>query len=54
MGVHLSDIIYPTFGATLIIGTFLVLVFSATLVSFIPARKIATLNPVNALKGKVQ
>lgn len=54
MGVHLSDIIYPTFGTTLIIGTFLVLVFSATLVSFIPARKIATLNPVNALKGKVQ
>lgn len=53
MGVHLSDIIYPTFGGTLIIGTFLVLVFSATLVSFIPARKIATLNPVNALKGKV-
>lgn len=54
MGVHLSDIIYPIFGATLIIGTFIVLVISATLVSFIPARKIATLNPVNALKGKVQ
>lgn len=54
MGVRLSDIIYPTFGATLIIGTFSVLVFSATLVSFIPARKIATLNPVNALKGKLQ
>ncbi len=54
MGIHLSDIIYPRFGVTLIIGTFLVLVFSATLVSFIPARKISTLNPVNALKGKVQ
>lgn len=54
MGVHLSNIIYPTFGVTLITGTFLVLVFSATLVSFIPARKISTLNPVNALKGKIE
>jgi len=53
MGVRFSDIIYPSFGPALIIGTLLVLIFSATLVSFLPARKISTMNTANALKGKI-
>jgi ABC-type lipoprotein release transport system permease subunit len=53
MGFRLANIIYPVFGFTLIAGTMLLLVFSATLVSFLPARKISKLNPVNALKGKI-
>ena len=53
MGVQFAENIYPTFGSVLITGTFVVLVFSATLVSFLPARKITKLNPVYALKGKI-
>jgi len=53
MGMQFADIIYPVFGSVLIAGTFLLLVFSATLVSFLPARKITKLNPVYALKGKL-
>jgi len=53
MGFRLADTIHPIFGITLIAGTFLLLVASATLVSFLPARKISKMNPVNALKGKL-
>ena len=53
MGISMANIIYPSFGPTLIGGTFLLLVFSATLVSFLPARKISKMNPVDALKGKM-
>ncbi|MBZ0243832.1 MAG: FtsX-like permease family protein [Bacteroidales bacterium] len=53
MGVQFADIIYPVFGLALVAGTFVVLVFTATLVSFLPARKITKLNPVYALKGKI-
>jgi ABC-type lipoprotein release transport system permease subunit len=53
MGVQFADVIYPSFGSVLIAGTFVLLVFTATLVSFLPARKISKLNPVYALKGKI-
>lgn len=53
MGVRMGNIIYPSFGSTLILGTLATLIISATLVSFLPARKISKLNPVDALKGKL-
>lgn len=53
MGIAMANIIYPSFGAMLIFGTLLLLVSSATLVSFLPARKISKMNPVDALKGKM-
>ena len=53
MWLYLSNVIHPAFSFLLIIGTLLILIVSATLVSFIPARKISKLNPVNALKGKI-
>lgn len=53
MGISMANIIYPSFGLTLIGGTLLLLVFSATLVSFLPAQKISKMNPVDALKGKM-
>lgn len=54
MGVTISDRIYPVYGIGLILGTILIVVISATIVSFMPARKIAKMNPVDALKGKMQ
>ena len=54
MGVTIAERIFPVYGLGLILGTVLVVVISATLVSFLPARKIAKMNPVDALKGKLQ
>jgi ABC-type antimicrobial peptide transport system permease subunit len=53
MGISIANRVYPTFGFGLVAGTVILLLISATLVSFLPARKIATMNPVNALKGKM-
>ncbi len=54
MGIAMADRIYPVYGISLILGTVALVVISATIVSFLPARKIAKLNPVEALKGKIQ
>ncbi len=53
VGVSMSAIIYPYFGLGLIITTLLLVISAATIVSYMPARKIAKMDPVNALKGKV-
>ena len=53
MGISIADIIYPVFGIGLIVGSIILVVISATIVSFLPARKIARMNPVDALKGKL-
>ncbi|MCG2459496.1 FtsX-like permease family protein [Flavobacteriaceae bacterium F89] len=54
MGIAVAERIFPVYGAGLIFGTMVLVVASATLVSFLPARKIAKMNPVDALKGKLQ
>lgn len=53
-GVPISTEIIPTYGAGLIFGTLLLVVISATIVSYLPARKIARMKPTEALKGRVQ
>lgn len=54
MGIAMADVIYPVVGLKLILTTILLVVIAATIVSFLPARKIARMNPVDALKGKLQ
>lgn len=54
MGFALADKIYPVFAIQLIIGTILLVTISATIVSYLPAKKIAKMDPVAALKGKLQ
>lgn len=53
MGIPLSDTIHPLYSFNLIVGVFLLVVISATLVSLLPAYKISKMNIVNALKGKI-
>jgi len=53
LGMAIADRIYPYYTVGLIIQTILLIVVSATIVSYLPARKISKLNPVNALKGKL-
>jgi ABC-type antimicrobial peptide transport system permease subunit len=50
----MADIIYPAYSPQLFFGTVFMLVSLATLVSFLPARKISKMDPVDALKGKLQ
>ncbi|MBL0310014.1 MAG: ABC transporter permease [Bacteroidetes bacterium] len=54
IGLAVAERIFPVYGVGLILGTILLVVLSSTIVSFLPSRKIATMNPVDALKGKVQ
>jgi ABC-type antimicrobial peptide transport system permease subunit len=54
MGISVADVIYPTYGIGLIISTIVIVVLASTIVSFLPARKIAKLKPTDALKGKIQ
>ena len=54
MGVSIAERIFPVYGIGLVVVTIILVVMAATIVSFLPARKIAKMNPVDALKGKLQ
>ena len=54
MGITLAETIYPYYSVSLIISTLLLVVLSATIVSYLPARKISKMKPTDALKGKLQ
>ncbi len=54
VGLAIAERIFPIYGFSLLVGTVIVVVLASTIVSFLPARKIAKINPVSALKGKLQ
>ncbi|MCK5348162.1 MAG: FtsX-like permease family protein, partial [Desulfobacula sp.] len=54
MGISIAERIFPVYGAGLILGTIALVVISATIVSFLPAKRIAKMDPADALKGKIQ
>lgn len=54
MGITISETIYPYYSLQLILFSLILIVVSATIVSFLPARKIAKMKPTDALKGKLQ
>lgn len=54
MGITVAETIYPYYSVGLIITTLILVVVSATIVSYIPARKISKMKPTDALKGKLQ
>jgi ABC-type antimicrobial peptide transport system permease subunit len=49
----IAEKIIPYYSFSLIIITIILVVFSATIVSYLPARKIAKMKPTDALKGKL-
>ena len=53
-GLSIAERIYPAYSFALIVGTIVLVVVSATIVSFLPSRKISKMNPTLALKGKLQ
>ncbi len=52
-GITIGDRIFPSFSIGLILSTILLVVISATIVSYFPTRRISKLNPTDALKGKI-
>lgn len=53
-GFAMADTMYPVYSGTLVIGTTLVVLLATTIVSYWPSRKIAKMNPTEALRGKLQ
>ncbi len=51
-GLALNQALYPAYSLGLVIMTILIVLAATTVVSFIPTRKIVTLKPTDALKGK--
>ncbi len=52
-GIPLGEKLFPAYGAGLIVGTTLLVFITVTFVSYLPARKIAHLQPTDALRGKI-
>ena len=54
MGISIAEKVFPAYSLGLIAFSVLLVVITATIVSYLPARKIAKMNPTDALKGKLQ
>jgi ABC-type lipoprotein release transport system permease subunit len=52
--ITLAETIYPYYSLRLIISTIILVILSATIVSYLPSRRISKMKPTDALKGKLQ
>lgn len=53
-GISMPNTIYPVYTLGLIVATVLIILITTTVVSYWPSRKIAKMNPTDALRGKIQ
>ena len=53
-GMAMAQTMYPVFNVGLVISTVLLLTLTTAVVSWLPSRKIAKMNPTDALRGKLQ
>ena len=53
LGVPMSDTMYASISPELIISTVIFLIIVTAIVSYLPARKIAKMNPTDAIRGKI-
>ncbi len=54
MGLAVAEKIFPVYSLGLIGITIVFVLITATIVSYIPSRRIAKMNPTEAIKGKIQ
>jgi ABC-type lipoprotein release transport system permease subunit len=52
-GMAIAETLYPVYSAQLVVATTLIVMAAVTVVSFIPARRIARLKPTDAIRGKL-
>jgi len=53
-GMAMAQTLYPVYSAGLVVATVLLVMVVTAIVSYWPARRIAKMNPTEALKGKIQ
>jgi ABC-type lipoprotein release transport system permease subunit len=53
-GITIADTMYPVYSASLVITTTFIVCMTTAVVSYLPSRKIAKMNPTEALRGKLQ
>jgi putative ABC transport system permease protein len=53
-GMAMAQTLYPIYSAGLVISTILIVVVVTTVVSYWPSRRIAKMNPTEALRGRIQ
>ncbi len=53
-GMAIAQTLYPVYSLGLVVFTTLLVVITTTIVSYLPSRKIAKMNPTDALRGKIQ
>jgi len=53
-GLAIAQTLYPVYSAGLVISTVLILTTVTAIVSYWPSRRIAKMNPTDALRGKLQ
>jgi putative ABC transport system permease protein len=52
-GFSIGNTLFPAYTVALVLGTVALVMIMVTIVSFLPTRRIAKLNPTDALKGKM-
>jgi len=53
-GMAMSQTLYPIYSGGLVVSTVLIVMITTTIVSYWPSKKIAKMNPTEALRGKIQ
>ncbi|HKK80750.1 MAG TPA: FtsX-like permease family protein [Prolixibacteraceae bacterium] len=53
-GMAIAQTLYPVYSLGLVVSTTLIIVVVTSIVSYWPSRKIAKMNPTEALRGKIQ
>lgn len=53
-GMAMAQTLYPVYSAGLVVSTVLLVLLVTTAVSYWPSRRIAKMNPTEALRGKIQ
>ena len=53
-GMAMAQTLYPIYTLGLILSTVLLMMITTAIVSYLPSRKIAKMNPTEALRGKLQ
>lgn len=53
-GMAMAQTLYPVYTLGLIVSTVLLVLLTTAVVSYLPSRKIAKMNPTEALRGKLQ
>jgi putative ABC transport system permease protein len=53
-GMAMAQTLYPVYSVSLVLTTVFIITITTAVVSYLPSRKIAKMNPTEALRGKLQ